>query len=141
MTTAHELLRSGGAWLRAARSYLQSNVRGGDRCTWSSYDVLELTVRQIEELAAHAVAADCGHEVELHKVREKLFRCSRELEHLKTKIDDYHELKDTDDMLRGEIHQRWCKTCKHMEKEYREPPCDECFRYFAEVKNHEPVQE
>lgn len=56
-------------------------------------------------------------------------------------MSDYHELNDTDDMLRGEIYQRWCKTCKHEEKEYVEHPCDECFKYFVKVDNYEPVQE
>lgn len=67
----HELLGKGGSWLGAARRYLQWNVRGGDTCTWGSGDVLEMTVKQIEELAAHAVAADGGYEVRFRNMLDK----------------------------------------------------------------------
>lgn len=53
----HELMKSGGKWLAAARGYLQQNVVGGDSCTWGSHDHLPITVKQIEELAAHAACA------------------------------------------------------------------------------------
>jgi hypothetical protein len=48
---------------------------------------------------------------------------------------------EDEEFPRIELYEHWCKTCKHEEKEYVEPPCDECFKYFVEVKNHEPVQE
>jgi hypothetical protein len=57
-------VRQGGPWLRAVRKYLQQNVRGGDRCTWGSDELLTLSVSQIEELAAKAVVAD-----RLNKIR------------------------------------------------------------------------
>lgn len=71
MTDVYELLKSGGSWLGAARSYLKCNVLGGDTCTWRSDDVLEMAVRQIEELAAHAVAADGGYEARFRKMLDK----------------------------------------------------------------------
>ncbi len=57
-TLAFSILREGGPWLGAARSYLKQHVRGGETCIWSSEERLSLSVRQIEELAAAAVAAD-----------------------------------------------------------------------------------
>lgn len=60
--TAHELLRTrGGEWLGAARSWIQWNCHNGSDVTWGSDDVLRMgrnfTVRVVEEIAAHAVAA------------------------------------------------------------------------------------
>lgn len=54
-----ELYKKGGKWLGAARSWLQSNTHNGDRVTWGSLDILEphLTVRQMEDFAAHVAAA------------------------------------------------------------------------------------
>ena len=54
-----ELSRKGGAWLGAARSWLQSNTMNGDRVTWGSNDIIQphLTVKEIEDLAAHVAAA------------------------------------------------------------------------------------
>jgi hypothetical protein len=54
---AHELLKKGGSWLGEARSYLQWNVPNGDRVIWGSQEPVHITVKQIEELAAH-VAED-----------------------------------------------------------------------------------
>lgn len=57
--TAAELSRRGGEWLGAAREWLQWNTRNGDRVTWGSGDLIEpqLSVRQIEDLAAEVAAA------------------------------------------------------------------------------------
>jgi hypothetical protein len=57
--TASELLRQGGEWLGAARSWMQRQARNGERVTWGSDDVLEtsLSVRDVEELAADVAAA------------------------------------------------------------------------------------
>jgi hypothetical protein len=54
-----DLLKQGGEWLGAARRWLQWNTNNVDRVTWGSEDVLQppFTVRQVEELAAHAAAA------------------------------------------------------------------------------------
>jgi len=54
----YEILREGGSWLGAARTRLQSHGNG-DRVTWGSDDVIQppLTVRQVEEIVAEAVAA------------------------------------------------------------------------------------
>lgn len=56
--TAGELLRLGGEWLGAARSWIQRKARNGEHVTWGSDDTLEATfsVRDIEELAADAAA-------------------------------------------------------------------------------------
>lgn len=49
-----DLLRKGGEWLGAARSWIQRKAVNGERVTWGSNDVLEMsvTVSQIEDLAA-----------------------------------------------------------------------------------------
>jgi hypothetical protein len=54
-----DLKRQGGRWLGEARGWLQWNTRNGDRVTWGSDDVIQppLTVRDIEDLAAHVAAA------------------------------------------------------------------------------------
>jgi len=53
------MLRSGGKWLGAARTWLQWNRINGERVTWGSDDVLEphFTARDVEELAAEVAAA------------------------------------------------------------------------------------
>lgn len=59
-----DLLREGGPWLGAARSWLQWNKRNGSDVTWGSGDVLQppFTVREVESLAADvAAAAMVGH--------------------------------------------------------------------------------
>jgi len=64
-----ELSRKGGAWLGAARSWLQSNTNNGDRVIWGSHDIIEphLTVKQIEDLAAHVAAAAINEERKRNK--------------------------------------------------------------------------
>lgn len=59
MTTAFEVMEKGGKWLGAAREYLQTHALFGDSLEWGSNNVVKgLTVRDIEQLAADAVAAD-----------------------------------------------------------------------------------
>lgn len=55
-----EVLNEGGAWLGALRSRIQSKFINGDSVTWGSNELLrpQVTVRDLEELAAAAVAAD-----------------------------------------------------------------------------------
>ena len=58
--TSAELIRRGGAYLAAARGYIQTRFRNGSDVTWGSDDLLEgapITVRDIEELAAIVAAA------------------------------------------------------------------------------------
>ena len=57
--TAQELLKQGGHWLGAARSWIQWNCGpAGSSCTWGSdYNLGTLTPRKVEEIAAAAVAA------------------------------------------------------------------------------------
>ena len=57
--TVIDLKRSGGRWLGAAREWLQWNTVNGDRATWGSDDAVQpqLTVRDIEDLAAHVAVA------------------------------------------------------------------------------------
>jgi len=59
MITVHKLKVKGGYWLLTARSWLQWNTRNGDSVTWNSDDIIEppLTVKQVEDLAAHVAAA------------------------------------------------------------------------------------
>lgn len=62
MKTAQELLKDGGKWLGAARNWLQWHKRNGDKVTWGSDEALvpPMTVREVEEVASVAVAADRG---------------------------------------------------------------------------------
>lgn len=57
--TAFDLMKRGGEWLGAARSWLQRHARNGDRVTWGSDDTIEhrFSVREIEDMAAEVAAA------------------------------------------------------------------------------------
>jgi hypothetical protein len=50
-------LRKGGTWLCAARSWMQSNVQGGDTLCWTSPETVSLPFCQLAELALEAAAA------------------------------------------------------------------------------------
>ena len=87
MITAHELLRKGGDWLGEARSWLQRKKLNGSRVTWGSLETLEppMTVRDVEEVAAHAAAAERSRmEAEIEKrvydleIKEKLLKWIRQ---------------------------------------------------------------
>ena len=58
-----ELLRKGGAWLAACREWIQWNLPEGDTVTWGSTDKIRggISVRQLEELAAHVAADVMNH--------------------------------------------------------------------------------
>ena len=57
--SAYIVLKEGGPWLGAAREYLQCHAMRGDSLMWGSDELVHgLTVRDIEQLAADAVAAD-----------------------------------------------------------------------------------
>jgi hypothetical protein len=55
-----DVLREGGEWLGAARNWIKWNAHNGSDVTWGSDAVLipHLTVQQVEEVAAVAVATD-----------------------------------------------------------------------------------
>lgn len=58
-TTGFDVMRKGGNWLGTAREFLQTHAIRGDSLTWGSYEeVRGLTVRDVEEMVADAVAAD-----------------------------------------------------------------------------------
>jgi hypothetical protein len=59
-----ELKRKGGKWLGTARSWMQSNAYNGDRVIWGSSEVLvpHMTVKDLEDLAAHVAAAAINEE-------------------------------------------------------------------------------
>jgi len=69
---AHDL--HGGKWLGAAREWLQWNTLNGDSVTWGSSDVLRpnMTVKMVEELAAHIAAAAINEERERVRSNIKL---------------------------------------------------------------------
>ena len=56
---AQELKRKGGAWLGAARSWIQWHCVNGENVTWGSNEELRpaLTVKDVEDLAAEIAAA------------------------------------------------------------------------------------
>lgn len=59
MIHAFELKQKGGAWLGAARTWVQENKLNGDSVTWGSEQELRpaFTMREIEDLAAVIAAA------------------------------------------------------------------------------------
>jgi len=57
---SHELSRRGGAFLGAARQWMQTRFKNGEHVTWGSNDLLAgapVTVADIEDLAARVAAA------------------------------------------------------------------------------------
>lgn len=60
MLTCHDVLREGGKWLGEIRNWIQCKKKNGERVIWGSSDVLQppMTVREIEEICATAVAAE-----------------------------------------------------------------------------------
>lgn len=54
-----EMKKNGGKWLGAARNWMQWYTHNGDRVAWNSEETLipHLTVRDVEDVAAHAAAA------------------------------------------------------------------------------------
>lgn len=50
-------LRRGGAWLGAARSWMQSNVPRGDTLTWGSAEPITIPFYKLEELALRTAQA------------------------------------------------------------------------------------
>jgi len=57
----YQLLKLGGEWLGAARGYIQQRkcFGNGETITWGSNEEIRppMTMKQVEELAAEAVAA------------------------------------------------------------------------------------
>lgn len=52
----HEL-KEGGAWLAAARGWMQSNVKNGDTLTWGSGETVHIPFCKLEELAMRVAIA------------------------------------------------------------------------------------
>lgn len=52
-----EYTSQGGKWLAAVRQWMQHNLQNGDRVIWGSNTILNVTARQLEEVAALAVDA------------------------------------------------------------------------------------
>ena len=55
---ADALLREGGDWLATARSFVQRKALNGNSVTWGSGEAVSLSMAQLEEMAARAVAVD-----------------------------------------------------------------------------------
>ena len=54
-----ELMKTGGVWLGAVRTYIQHNFIDGDRLNWSSEEELRphITMKQLQEIAAYVAAS------------------------------------------------------------------------------------
>lgn len=50
-------LKTGGAWLGAARSWMQSNVKEGDTLEWGSGKMIHLPFCKLEEFAMRVAVA------------------------------------------------------------------------------------
>jgi hypothetical protein len=59
---SYDMQRSGGKWLAAARTWLQSNVMNGESVRWGSGEMIHMTERQYEDAAAHIAAAAVNEE-------------------------------------------------------------------------------
>ena len=67
-----QLLREGGAWLGAVRSYIQRRFLNGEEVKWGTHDELKpvATVKHFEEAAAEVAATERN----AAKAREKALR-------------------------------------------------------------------
>jgi len=50
-------LERGGPWLGAARSWMQSNIRGGDTLCWSSQELVSIPFCMLEDFALRVAEA------------------------------------------------------------------------------------
>lgn len=50
-------LKSGGQWLGAARSWMQSNIKNGDTLTWGSGEPVSIPFCKLEEFAMRVAIA------------------------------------------------------------------------------------
>lgn len=55
-------LKRGGSWLGAARAWMQSNIKDGDRLCWSSTETVSVRFCDLEELALEAATAAVAKE-------------------------------------------------------------------------------
>jgi hypothetical protein len=53
----HARISRGGDWLASARSWMQSNIPGGDRLTWGSGECVRIPFCKLEELAKDVAIA------------------------------------------------------------------------------------
>lgn len=76
MISSTEMLKRGGEWLGRARAWMQTHKRNGSTVTWGTQEALvpPVTVRELEEVAAHAAAAAL-EESRAPKVLEELIAC------------------------------------------------------------------
>jgi endonuclease/exonuclease/phosphatase family metal-dependent hydrolase len=87
-----QLRKQGGAWLGAARHWVQWNVAGGDQITWSSNTPLRsVTMREVEELASEVAAAEMNERAEalgrVSILRRRLLFAQAELSHAKEQLE------------------------------------------------------
>ena len=69
----YQELKEGGAWLGAARGWMQSNIKNGDTLTWGSGETVHLPFCKLEEFAMRvAIAA-------VEEDRRKQLRSNAEL--------------------------------------------------------------
>lgn len=59
--------RRGGRWLSMARTWMQSNIRGGDTLSWSSGELVTVPFCKLEELALEAAV---GATIEANTINE-----------------------------------------------------------------------
>jgi len=67
----HQELKSGGWWLREARTWMQSNVPEGDTLTWGSHNLVTLPFYKLEELALRAAIGALAEHLEKEKVEKE----------------------------------------------------------------------
>lgn len=71
---AADLLKLGGGWLGSVRAWMQMHKHNGSSVTWSSLEPLvpPVTVKEVEEIGAHAAVAAINDSNVLRSLRELL---------------------------------------------------------------------
>lgn len=90
----YQLLKRGGRFLGAARSWIQWHKHNGSDVTWGSRDELSppMTVREVEDLAAEVASA---HEEERFREYENALRLAQKA------------LEGTKDLLGSDLKTHW----------------------------------
>lgn len=92
--TPREMIKRGGKWLGAARTWMQWNRNNGDTVGWGSHEPLRpaMTAHDMEEYAAEvAIAAmqEIAEKIDNNeKMRKKYFMQSAELTYLREKYGE-----------------------------------------------------
>lgn len=66
----HKEISGGGDWLGSARRWMQSNIKDGDRLSWSSPETVHVPFYKLEEFAQVVAAAAIAEDRKKIKLSE-----------------------------------------------------------------------